>query len=95
VAKTAPQYKLISCCSSQILDDERDSTVGGVELVLFFAEALIGESTDLRDLIVPNSMSLHQAPGGIGAVLKVAADGFLTCESPTTSRSLSTDRNEK
>lgn len=52
----------------QILDNQRDATVGWIERVAGFLQVLVGETANLRDLILPDAMSLHEAAGGIGAV---------------------------
>ena len=33
-----------------------------------FAQALVGEAADLRDLVGANAVGLHDAAGGVGAV---------------------------
>jgi hypothetical protein len=51
-----------------VLHDKGDAAVGSVEWIVEFAEALIGESTDLSDLARSESFGLHEAAGGVGAV---------------------------
>src|SRR5271170_2600354 len=58
---------VVGACS-EVLDDERNATVGGVEWIVGFAEMLIGESADLGDLVRPDAAGLHEAAGGVGAV---------------------------
>ena len=63
-----------------VLHDERDAAVGGVEWIVEFAETLIGKSADLGDLVRPDAVGLHEAAGGVGAVagefpVTVAAGG--------------------
>src|SRR5437660_682619 len=43
----------------KILDDQRNSAVRGVKRISGFAQALVRETTNLRDLIHANALLLH------------------------------------
>lgn len=51
-----------------VLHDDRDSAVGGIERGVRFPKALVGEAANLSDLIGANSIGLHDAAGSVGAV---------------------------
>ena len=51
-----------------VLHDERDAAIGGVERGIGLAETLVGKAADLRDLVGANSVGLHDAAGGVGAI---------------------------
>src|ERR1700685_3240705 len=61
-----------------VLHDEGDAAVGGVERGIRVTGTLIRESTDLSDLGRPDSVGLHNATSGVGAIgrkLPVAVGG--------------------
>ena len=51
-----------------VLHDERDAPVGRVERRFRLAESLIGEAADLNDLVGANTIGLHDAASGVGAI---------------------------
>src|SRR5271155_1228263 len=72
---------LVSVCS-EVLHDEGNAAVGGVERIVEFAEMLIGESADLGDLVRPDAAGLHETAGSVGAVggefpVTVVAEGAI------------------
>jgi len=51
-----------------VLNDDGDAPIGRVQRGVWFPKALVGEAANLSDLIGANSMGLHDAACGIGAV---------------------------
>ena len=51
-----------------VLDDQRDPAVGRIVGMCRIAEALIGKTPHLSNLIDAQAVLLHPSPGGIGAV---------------------------
>jgi hypothetical protein len=51
-----------------VLHDQRDAAVGRVERGIGLAESLVGKAADLGDLVGADSIGLHDAAGGVGAV---------------------------
>jgi len=51
-----------------VLNNYRDSPVGGIEWSAWFAQPLIGKATHLDHLIIVNPVGLHDATGGIGSI---------------------------
>ena len=51
-----------------VLHDERNTAVGWIKRRFGFAQLLVSEAADLRDLVGPDSATLHQPASGVGAV---------------------------
>ena len=57
-----------SSVMGDVLHDDADAAVGGIEGIVGGAEVLIGKSADLDDLVGCQATLFHQAAGGVGAV---------------------------
>src|SRR5258708_33324159 len=53
---------------AQVLHDQRDSAVRGIQRIILLPQALIGKPPHLCDLLFTNAVSLHQPPRAVGAL---------------------------
>jgi hypothetical protein len=70
--------RIIVIVPYDVLHDDRDAAVSGIQRSIGVAKTLVGEAADLGDLIGANSMGLHDAAcsvGAIGGELPIAVGG--------------------
>src|SRR5580698_6842743 len=51
-----------------VLDDQRDSPVRGIQRILRNSKPLVSVASDLGNLVISHTALLHETAGGIGAV---------------------------
>jgi hypothetical protein len=65
------------------MHDDGDAAVGRIKRIINFQETLISKAADLRPLVGPDSIGLHEAAGGMGAVGGKLQKTILFCRSST------------
>jgi hypothetical protein len=63
--------------------DDGDAALGRIARIINFSETLISKTADLRPLVGPDSVGLHEAAGGMGAVGGKLQKTILFCRSTT------------